>query len=90
MKNMGFDEVYHLKGGILKYLEDVPATESKWQGECFVFDGRVSLRHGLEVGTHAMCETCNHAYPKDASACTRCGSTKRFGEESEHEPVEND
>jgi UPF0176 protein len=80
MKNMGFDEVYHLQGGILKYLEEVPVEESKWQGECFVFDGRVSLKHGLELGEHAMCETCNHAYPRDAQACTRCGSEKRFGE----------
>jgi UPF0176 protein len=79
LKNMGFDDVYHLKGGILKYLEDVPAEESKWQGECFVFDGRVSLKHGLELGEHAMCETCNHAYSKHADACTRCGSEKRFG-----------
>lgn len=80
LKNMGFNDVYHLKGGILKYLEDVPAEESRWQGECFVFDGRVSLKHGLEPGTHAMCETCNHAYPRDADVCTRCGSTQRFGE----------
>ena len=78
LKNMGFDDVYHLKGGILKYLEEVPATESKWQGECFVFDGRVSLRHGLEPGTHAMCETCNHAYPVDDAQCTHCGSDKRY------------
>ena len=80
LKNIGFDNVYHLKGGILKYLEEVPAGNSKWQGECFVFDGRVSLKHGLEPGTHAMCETCNHAYPKDADQCPHCGSVKRFGE----------
>jgi UPF0176 protein len=79
LKNMGFDDVYHLKGGILKYLENVPAEESKWHGECFVFDGRVSLGHGLEQGRHAMCETCNHAYPLDADLCPNCGSDKRFG-----------
>jgi UPF0176 protein len=43
----GFAEVYHLKGGILKYLEEVPATQSRWRGECFVFDERVALGHGL-------------------------------------------
>ncbi|MGI9476474.1 MAG: rhodanese-related sulfurtransferase [Hyphomicrobiaceae bacterium] len=79
LKNMGFNEVYHLKGGILKYLEEVPETDSKWQGECFVFDGRVSLKHGLEAGSHAMCETCNHAYPLEADRCPHCGSDKRFG-----------
>lgn len=78
LKNMGFNDVYHLKGGILKYLEHVPEEESKWQGECFVFDGRVSLRHGLEQGTHAMCETCNHAYPVDGDRCPHCGSEKRY------------
>ena len=80
LKGLGFDEVYHLKGGILKYLEEVPAEESRWRGECFVFDGRVSVGHGLELGRHAMCETCNHAYPREAAACARCGSNKRFGE----------
>ena len=43
----GFDEVYHLKGGILKYLEGVPESESRWHGECFVFDERIALGHGL-------------------------------------------
>jgi UPF0176 protein len=47
MLNQGFEEVFHLKGGILKYLEDVPETESRWKGECFVFDERVALGHGL-------------------------------------------
>ncbi|MBU2531358.1 MAG: rhodanese-related sulfurtransferase [Alphaproteobacteria bacterium] len=83
LKNMGFGEVYHLKGGILKYLEEVPAAQSKWQGECFVFDGRVSLKHGLQPGTHAMCETCNHAYPKADLNCPHCGSARRFGETTE-------
>ncbi len=80
LKNMGFAEVFHLEGGILKYLEEVPAAQSRWRGECFVFDGRVSLAHGLEPGTHAMCETCNHAYPKTASLCPNCGSERRYGE----------
>ncbi|MEW5860922.1 MAG: rhodanese-related sulfurtransferase [Cyanobacteriota bacterium] len=56
----GFQEVYHLKGGILKYLEEVPPEESLWQGECFVFDQRVAVREGLEIGTHQMCPSCGH------------------------------
>lgn len=56
----GFDQVYHLKGGILKYLEDVPAEESLWEGECFVFDERVTVQHGLEPGRYAMCRGCGH------------------------------
>lgn len=60
MMAQGFQEVYHLKGGILKYLEEVPAQESLWQGECFVFDQRVALRKGLAVGTHEMCRNCGH------------------------------
>lgn len=54
----GVEEVYHLKGGILKYLEEVPETDSAWQGECFVFDGRVSVGHGLRVGPHELCYAC--------------------------------
>jgi UPF0176 protein len=62
----GIDEVYHLKGGILKYLEHVPETESLWQGECFVFDERVTVRHGLEQGTFQLCRACRR--PLDAAA----------------------
>lgn len=54
----GLNEVYHLKGGILKYLEEVPDTESLWQGECFVFDDRVSVGHGLKPGGLASCGAC--------------------------------
>ena len=60
MKEQGFDEVYHLKGGILKYLEEVPAEESLWEGACFVFDERVSVLHGLEEGEHKLCRACRH------------------------------
>ncbi|WP_119256610.1 rhodanese-related sulfurtransferase [Shinella zoogloeoides] len=60
MKAEGFDEVYHLKGGILKYLEDVPPEESLWEGACFVFDERVSVTHGLEEGEHKLCRACRH------------------------------
>ncbi|XWS65617.1 hypothetical protein CRYUN_Cryun05aG0129000 [Craigia yunnanensis] len=54
----GFKEVYHLKGGILKYLEEVPKTESLWEGECFVFDKRVSVEHGLVQGNFKLCYGC--------------------------------
>lgn len=58
LKELGFDDVYHLKGGILKYLEEVPADTSLWQGECFVFDQRVTVKHGLEQGTYDQCYAC--------------------------------
>ena len=58
LKQKGFKEVYHLRGGILKYLERIPASESKWQGECFVFDERVSVGHGLSVGEKVLCYAC--------------------------------
>lgn len=54
----GVPEVLHLKGGILKYLEEVPESQSRWRGECFVFDGRVAVGHGLEEGTHSLCHAC--------------------------------
>ena len=58
MKNQGFKNVYHLKGGILNYFELVPEEQSKWQGECFVFDDRVSVKHDLSEGTYDMCHGC--------------------------------
>jgi UPF0176 protein len=58
LKSEGIEDVYHLKGGILKYLETVPAAESRWQGECFVFDQRVSVQHGLKPGNYQMCYGC--------------------------------
>lgn len=58
LKAEGLDTVYHLKGGILAYLEQVPADVSRWQGECFVFDERVAVGHGLEPGTHGLCRAC--------------------------------
>ena len=54
----GVEDVYHLKGGILKYLEEVPKAESSWEGECFVFDSRVSVGHGLKEGPHLLCHAC--------------------------------
>ena len=58
LKGMGFEEVYHLRGGILKYLEKIEPEDSLWEGDCFVFDGRVSVGHGLEEGEHIMCFGC--------------------------------
>ncbi|MEM9347577.1 MAG: rhodanese-related sulfurtransferase [Planctomycetota bacterium] len=58
VKQLGFDEVYHLQGGILQYLEDIPEDQSKWQGECFVFDERVSVGHGLRPGPYELCYAC--------------------------------
>ena len=60
MKKLGFDEVYHLKGGILKYLEKMPAEKSLWEGECFVFDQRVAVKQGLEPGSYTLCPSCRH------------------------------
>ncbi|MEM6748437.1 MAG: rhodanese-related sulfurtransferase [Pseudomonadota bacterium] len=57
-RSVGVDDVVHLKGGILKYLEEVGEDESLWEGECFVFDGRVSVRHGLALGTYDQCFAC--------------------------------
>ncbi len=58
LKEQGFEEVYHLQGGILKYLETVPEKESMWDGECFVFDNRVSVDHNLKKGTYDQCHAC--------------------------------
>ncbi len=58
VRELGYEQVYHLKGGILKYLEIVPKEESLWQGECFVFDERVSVKHGLEECGRELCRAC--------------------------------
>src|SRR5690554_3194166 len=58
LKSLGFDEVYHLQGGILKYLEEVPEEDTTWQGDCFVFDQRVTVRHGLQQGEYDQCYAC--------------------------------
>jgi UPF0176 protein len=60
MVEQGFEQVYHLQGGILKYLEKIPPAESLWQGECFVFDQRISVGHGLKVGEYGQCHGCRH------------------------------
>tara|TARA_B100001750_G_scaffold136233_1_gene108390 strand:- start:197 stop:1102 length:906 start_codon:yes stop_codon:yes gene_type:complete len=77
----GYEEVYHLKGGILKYLEDIPEEESLWDGECYVFDHRVSLGHGLKQGTYDYCFGCgfpinaedkSHESYEEGICCKRC------------------
>ncbi len=79
--SQGFEEVYHLKGGILKYLEAVPPEESLWEGECFVFDERVAVDHGLEIGSHELCFCCGHPISdadksspkyKEGISCSEC------------------
>jgi UPF0176 protein len=62
--SQGFEQVYHLEGGILKYLEEVPDEESLWQGECFVFDQRVAVKQGVEDGSYEMCRACGHPISK--------------------------
>ena len=60
LKEQGFEDVYHLEGGILKYLEEVPIEQSLWQGECFVFDNRVAVNHHLEKGQYDQCHACRY------------------------------
>lgn len=60
LKEQGFDNVYHLQGGVLKYLEEIPVEESLWEGECFVFDNRVAVNHDLEKGQYDQCYACRY------------------------------
>jgi UPF0176 protein len=85
MKEQGFEEVYHLKGGILKYLEEMPQEDSLWDGACFVFDDRVSVTHGLKEGEHTLCHACRQPLtPEDLKsphheegvACVHCHDTR--------------
>lgn len=81
MLEKGFKEVYHLKGGILKYLEEIKEEESLWKGECFVFDKRVGIKHQLEIGEYQLCHSCGYPnspeernsekYEKDVT-CLHC------------------
>lgn len=81
MRSHGFEDVYHLQGGILKYLETIPADKSLWEGECFVFDERVSVQHGLQQGNQELCRCCREPLPVGAKSspffelgvsCPRC------------------
>jgi len=84
VKSLGIEDVFHLHGGILKYLETVPQAESLWEGECFVFDERVSVGHGLEVGDYQLCHACRHPVSaadrldkryEEGVSCPRCHGT---------------
>jgi UPF0176 protein len=84
MKHEGFENVYHLKGGILKYLENIPREQSLWDGACFVFDERVGVEHGLAVSGHSMCHGCLEPVAADdrisqlyeeGVCCPRCASS---------------
>lgn len=69
MLEQGFEEVFHLKGGILKYLEEVKEEESLWQGECFVFDERVGVKHNLDLGSFELCRSCRQPLkPEDKNS----------------------
>ncbi len=77
----GFEEVYHLKGGILKYLEEVPEEKSAWKGECYVFDNRVAVDHRLAPGSYELCYACRRPVSEQEKtsphyrygiSCSRC------------------
>ena len=81
LRSQGLETVYHLEGGILKYLETVAPAESLWQGQCFVFDERVSVGHGVQMGKHQLCRCCRQPLPEGALespqfeagvSCPRC------------------
>lgn len=85
LKAEGIEQVYHLQGGILKYLETVPAAESLFEGECFVFDQRVAVGHGLQAGTHLLCHACRRPVSRADQAsplylpgvsCPACHATR--------------
>jgi UPF0176 protein len=86
----GFTNVHQLSGGILKYLEDIPADKSLWRGECFVFDERVALEHGVRQGRHTLCARCGAPRPIDISdsdknICDDCNGSVRASISSENE-----
>ena len=85
LKSQGFETVYHLQGGILKYLEEIKEDESLWQGECFVFDDRVAVKHNLEQGQYDQCHACRypitnedkqHKHYEKGVSCPRCFGSK--------------
>lgn len=94
VKSRGFDEVYHLKGGILKYLETIPAEKSKWHGECFVFDQRVAVGHDLKLGEYRLCHACrlpvspdDRASPHyvEGVACPQCHDARDEGQRARYQ-----
>jgi len=87
LKSEGFENVFHLHGGILKYLEEVKEEESLWEGECFVFDDRVAVKHNLEQGKYDQCHACRfpiteedtkHPHYEKGASCPRCYGTKNL------------
>jgi UPF0176 protein len=89
LKSKGFENVFHLQGGILKYLEEVKEDESLWEGECFVFDDRVAVKHNLELGKYDQCHACRfpiteedkeHPYYEKGTSCPRCYGTKNLSQ----------
>ncbi len=80
LRSLNVPEVYHLKGGILRYLETVPEAESRWQGECFVFDQRAALAHGLDQGSHELCYACRNP----VSAADKASDKYRAGVSCPH------
>ncbi|MEO1163836.1 MAG: rhodanese-related sulfurtransferase [Chloroflexota bacterium] len=74
MLGQGFENVYHLNGGILRYLEEMPEEESKWQGECFVFDDRISVDHKLQPTDTFICDFCKEVVTEQSGTCPFCGA----------------
>ncbi|MHC4910949.1 MAG: oxygen-dependent tRNA uridine(34) hydroxylase TrhO, partial [Planctomycetota bacterium] len=101
LKQQGFEDVFHLRGGILEYLETIPEAESRWQGECFVFDDRVAVGHDLGVGSHVLCYGCRFPVSRSQQSdpryqfgvsCPRCHAAlsedRRHRLEERHRQVE--
>ena len=93
LKSKGFENVFHLQGGILKYLEEVKEDESLWEGECFVFDDRVAVKHNLELGKYDQCHACRfpitdedkeHPHYEKGASCPRCYGTKNSSQVSRY------
>ena len=93
LKSKGFNNVFHLQGGILKYLEEVKEDESLWEGECFVFDDRVAVKHNLELGKYDQCHACRfpitdedkeHPHYEKGASCPRCYGTKNSSQVSRY------
>ena len=93
LKSKGFENVFHLQGGILKYLEEIKEDESLWEGECFVFDDRVAVKHNLKLGKYDQCHACRfpitdedkeHPHYEKGASCPRCYGTKNSSQVSRY------
>jgi len=96
LRSQGFDQVFHLQGGILKYLETVPEAHSRWQGECFVFDERVAVGQNLAPGTHTLCRACRHPLSEadrastlfeEGTSCPHCHGTHTASPSAKNRPA---